>query len=241
VVFVQAESFCDIRQYLPTAQAKKLEGFLPHMDTLRAEGRIFPLPPGAVGAYTLRTEFASLTGLGKDALGPWAFNPYLQAARRPLWSLARHLRGREYATLLLHPYNKTFFGRDKVAANLGFERFLSLDELGYLPRFGPYVSDLALGQCLLAHLERSVRPVFAMLISIEAHGPWRQGRLSEPTIARTLWDIDHQAFSLEQQLYLCHLRHMDDLLGLLAGQRGKSTREVSLWAYGDHLPSFVGK
>jgi hypothetical protein len=103
------------------------------------------------------------------------------------------------------------------------------------------VSDLALGKCLLAELERSRRPQFVLVISMEAHGPWREGRLSEATIARTLDGVDYKAFSPEMQLYLCHLRHMDDLFGLVEQKKkgNGQSRPLSLWVYGDHLPSFV--
>jgi hypothetical protein len=241
IIFIQADSFCDIRRHLHAPQARLLKDFLPHWDDLHSRGRVFPLPEGAFGAYTLRTEFSALTGLHREALGPWAFNPYLLAARLPIWSLPRYLAGRGYESLLLHPYDKRFFSRDKVALNLGFQRFLSLDDLGYLPRFGPHVSDLALGKCLLEELGRSPRPLFVLLISMEAHGPWREGRLSEATIARTLAGVDYTAFCPEMQLYLCHLRHMDDLFGLVEQKKegnGRS-RPLSLWVYGDHLPSFV--
>ena len=35
-------------------------------------------------------------------------------------------------------------------------------------------------------------------------------------------------------MYLCHLRHMDDFLGMLMND---NSRETFVWAYGDHPPS----
>jgi phosphoglycerol transferase MdoB-like AlkP superfamily enzyme len=240
LVLVQAESFCDVRETFrercSAAQQKALRNVLPHWDRLRAAGHTLPTPHNAFGAYTMRTEFAALTGLAGRDLGPWAFNPYLLAARRPLWSLARHLAARGYATLCIHPYRKDFFRRDKVMPHLGFERFLGREDLGESARFGPHVSDQALGRRVLEELAPAARPTYCFAITMEAHGPWQPGRLTEQQIRETLPDLDAGLFSTQMRLYLCHLRHMDELLGMLLDRRSRDGRRVELWAYGDHSP-----
>ena len=250
VVMVQAESFADIRAWMPEAQRAALAGLLPAWGALCAKGRALPTPESAFGAYTMRTEFSMLTGLGAETLGPLWYNPYLLAARRPLWSLARHFVGQGYDTLCVHPYATDFFGRDAVMPNLGFQRFLGMDALQGLERFGPYTSDKALGECIVAELRQSTRPVFCFVITMEAHGPWLPGRLTEEEIAATLHDVGRTLFTHEQQLYLCHLRHMDAMLGMLdgalepapecagcpPGSAGELSRPGLVWAYGDHVP-----
>jgi phosphoglycerol transferase MdoB-like AlkP superfamily enzyme len=236
VVLVQAESFCDIREHLSGAQREALRDFLPNWDRLQQSGRGLPTPKNAYGAYSMRTEFSMLSGLKPEALGPWALNPYILAARRPLWSLAWFFRDLGYETLCLHPYHKRFFGRDKVMPNLGFQRFLSVEELGAMEKFGPYVSDAALGRRIVEELEGAQRPVFCFVITMEAHGPWLHGRLTEQEIAETLEDVDVGLFDEEMRMYLCHIRHMDGLFGMLDGGCSMSGHEVSVWAYGDHRP-----
>jgi hypothetical protein len=242
VVLVQAESFCDAREMfrdsLSPAQREALRDFLPHWDRLKGEERALPTPDDAFGAYTMRTECLMLTGLDRESLGPFAFNPYLLAARRRLWSAAWFFRDLGYETICLHPYGRKFFRRDKVMPNLGFHRFLAGDELGMLERFGSYASDAALGRRILEELEGAERPVFGFVITMEAHGPWLKGRLKEEEIAETLADVDRSLFSVETQLYLCHLRHMDELFGMLrnAGGGAGQGKRVEVWAYGDHAP-----
>jgi phosphoglycerol transferase MdoB-like AlkP superfamily enzyme len=235
---VQAESFFDVRERLDGPQKEALRDFLPHWDALRDAGRALPTPKGAFGAYTMRTEFGALTGLNGEALGPWFFNPYLPASRRPVWSLAWLLRETGYTALCLHPHRKDFFRRDRALPHLGFERFLGEEDLGPVERFGPYVSDAALGRRMVAELDGAERPVFCLAITMEAHGPWLQGRLTEEEIAHTLAGVDRTLFSGEMQLYLCHLRHMDELFGMLRGEGAGRRRE--LWVYGDHAPG-LGK
>lgn len=238
VLLIQAESFCDMREHGTDEQRDALKGFFPGWDALRLRGGTLPTPEGAYGAYTMRTEFSMLTGLSGESLGVFSFNPYLLAARKPVWSIARHLSGLGYTSLCLHPYYQGFFCRDKVMRNLGFDRFLGLEDLRGLPLFGPYVSDRALGERLLAELEHAEKPVFCFAITMEAHGPWRSGRLTEEEIEACLGCLDKKLFSQEQILYLCHAKHMDQLFAMLANDLTSPNKPVIL-AYGDHLPSCI--
>ncbi len=238
IVLIQAESFCDIRKYVAEPLKSELKDFLPNWDRLKAEGRAFDPPENAYGAYTMRTEFSMLTGLHAEDLGPWAFNPYLLAARQPLWSLARHLRGKGYASLCIHPYHKDFFDRDRAMPNLGFERFLGIAELDDLEKFGPYVSDKALGERILEEIatsETAGKPLFCFAITMEAHGPWLEGRLTDNEMAATLPDIYPKICDSELRMYLCHLRHMDSMFGILT-EKVHAGKKISAWAYGDHAP-----
>ena len=237
IVLIQAESFCDIRKYVDEPLKSALKDFLPNWDKLKAEGRAFDPPENAYGAYTMRTEFAMLTGLHAEDLGPWAFNPYLLAARRSLWSLAKEFRMKGYNTLCTHPYHKDFFRRDHVMLNLGFQRFLGIDELDHLEKFGPYTSDKALGNKILHETtaaESSGRPLFCFAITMEAHGPWLGDRLTEKEMTTALADIDPWPCTPTLRMYLCHLRHMDEMLGLLA--KKTTGRDIRVYTYGDHAP-----
>lgn len=238
VILIQAESFCDIREYVAGEQKEALKDFLPNWDRLKAMGRTLPTPTDAYGAYTMRTEFSKLTGLEMRDVGAFAFNPYLLAARQPMWSLARFFRDKGYETVCIHPYHKGFFRRNKVMANLGFEHFWGIEELDDLERFGPYVSDLALGKRILQKLEESARPMFCFAITMEAHGPWLEGRLGEapPCVTGSAASI----FTAEVFLYLQHLRNMDTVLSLFGGAK-EPEHKYSVWLYGDHLPGCIQK
>ncbi|MDL2279901.1 LTA synthase family protein [Desulfovibrio sp. OttesenSCG-928-G11] len=238
VLLIQAESFFDIREHLHGEQQQSLKDFLPNWDRLKSMGRTLPTPENAYGAYTMRTEFSVLTGLQMEDIGTFAHNPYLLAGRQPMWSLARLFQSRGYETLCLHPYYKGFFRRDKVMPNLGFSRFWGSEELKDLDRFGPYASDLALGEKILKEMALSPHPLFCFAITMESHGPWSEQRLTNDEIANTLPDIPHGLFSRELITYLCHLRHMDQLFGL-ALDASPSGRSVTTWCYGDHAPGIT--
>jgi len=220
LVLVQAESFFDVRKHLPTAPAS----LLANLDRLRRPehgGTGGPFLVQTHGAYTMRTEFSVLTGLPLERLGTDAYNPYFTTSRRPVWSLAWALQQLGYRTACIHPFYLTFFRRDRVLPHLGFQELCGMEAFARAPHCGPYVSDAALAEAVVHWLAASSEPAFVFVITMEAHGPWKPGRLPG---GETAMDV-----------YLQHLQHTDAMFGQLAeGLRGLE-RPAWLCGYGDHV------
>ncbi|MBO1076541.1 LTA synthase family protein [Roseomonas marmotae] len=217
VVLVQAESFWDPRETMPDLPP----GLLPHWDRLGAEalarGRL--TVPG-FGANTMRAEFAALTGIGPDGLGLDRFNPYFRFAVAGLRSLPRTLRAAGYRALVLHPFDRRFFGRHRVMPALGFERFESQRHFAGAARKGVHVADAAVAERVLHHLSATPGPALVFAITMQAHGPWPG---EDP---RAGW--------------LAHLRDADAMLGRLADAAARLDRPLLLCVYGDHQPALPG-
>jgi len=217
LVLVQAESFFDVRRLGHAASAQPV---MPCWDLLRAtalaHGR-FAAP--AFGANTMRAEFAVLSGLGEDALGFDRFNPYFRFARAPVPSLASALSNAGYATTCLHPFDRRFFGRDRVLPALGFERFEDEGAFADAPRIGRYVADAAIASRVVEELRTAHggRPRFLFAITMQAHGPWPG---PDPFAA-----------------WLGHLRDADAMFGRIADATPTLDRPLALAVYGDHLPA----
>ncbi|MFO1059702.1 MAG: LTA synthase family protein [Dongiaceae bacterium] len=231
VVAVQLESFFDVR----LMDRRIAPGLLPCFDACGAgavqRGRL-EVP---AWGYTQRSEFAFLTGLDERALGVDRFNPYARFARRPVWSIAHELRARGYRTVCIHPFHGTFFGRDQVVANLGFDRFLDIAAFAGAPHFGPYVADAAIADKVIELLGEPGPPLFVFVITIESHGTFRRGRLPAHELAKVgdgLADLTEPVLS-----YLRHLVNADRMIGRLAARLEQAGDGV-LCCYGDHLPSF---
>jgi len=229
IVLVQAESFCDIRRHLPEVDAGVLDGF----DRLRKSSLSGRFLVTTYGAYTMRTEFSVLTGLGAQELGTDAFHPYFTAARQPVVSLAWTLRSAGYRSLCLHPFSCQFFRRNQVIPHLGFEAFETLPRFAGLARSGPYVSDAVLGQRILDRLAASDQPTLAFAITIEAHGPWTPDRFRDDPAGGP-------AGRDPLSVYLWHLGHMDALFSHLAEGLSQLGRPAILCGYGDHVPGLPG-
>ncbi|MDQ7830106.1 MAG: LTA synthase family protein [Desulfovibrionaceae bacterium] len=224
LVLIQAESFFDVRRHMPDAPAD----LLPHYDRLRAEGTGGLFQVQTHGAYTMRTEFSVLTGLALDTLGTDAFNPYFTASRRRVASLAWRLRALGYRTACIHPFHLSFFRRNRVLPNLGFQELFGQESFPDAKRCGPFVSDAALSRFVLDWLAASREPAFVFVITMEAHGPWKPGRLTREPGARDVADRP-------MDIYLHHLRHTDAMLGTMADGLCGLDRPAALCAYGDHV------
>jgi phosphoglycerol transferase MdoB-like AlkP superfamily enzyme len=232
VVAVQIESFFDVR-HLPMKLPASL---LPQWDRVAGEavfrGR---LEVPAWGANTMRTEFAFLSGLPNAALGVHRFNPFMDLCKRPVWTLAHQLRALGYRTTCVHPFNATFFNRDKVYPNLGFDRFIDISAFAPSDKFGPYVGDMAVAEKVMRVVEDGQGPQFIFAITMENHGRWEPGRLDgfvDPS------EIEDAPFGeREFALYLRHLKNSDAMVGRLAQAMRQRSGDFVLCAFGDHLPS----
>lgn len=224
VVVWQSESFLDMRRL-------GVDGLdLPCLDALRRRATSYGLM-GQVfeGGYTMRTEFAVLTGLDPAAIGLDAAHPYLRARRYGSDAWPSRLRQSGWRTHFLHPYDRTFFLRHRAIPELGFERLTMLDDFGHVatPEV-PYVTDRQLTDRVidLCRNEPSKQPSFIFAASMGNHGPWndfRGGRWREPV-----------------DLY-CHLlEHADAALGMLVEALDRLDRPVMLVFYGDHAPLLKG-
>lgn len=222
VLLVQAESFCDIRRFAPEADDDLFPNILHAMSQAR-HGR---LELDWSGAYTMRTEFSVLTGLDIRELETFGFDPYILAARRTVPSLAHVMRACGYRAICIHPYDPTFFRRDLVMRNLGFDHFIDQSAFSKADTHGPYVSDPIVLNAALNLLQNTSEPLFVFVITMEAHGPWLPNRFGPSS---------HQATPLTH--YLRHLRSLDTGVANVLQHGRKLDRDMIFALYGDHVPS----
>lgn len=220
VLVWQSESFLDLRHFGVTGLR------LPHLDQARAlsvqAGRMTSV---FEGGYTLRTEFAVLSGLQPEDAHVDASYPYLRAAHYAdvVWPM--RLKRSGWRTHFVHPYEKSFFLRDRALPALGFDALTMLDAFAHDPRKdGPYVSDRKLTEKVVDIVEEidTQTPAFLFVASMANHGPWEAGRcgtLSDPV-----------------EIYCELLRQADLALGQLVARLDRLERPVWLVFYGDHAP-----
>lgn len=231
IVVVQSESFVDARRFFSGIHENVLASF----DALSRSGLAGRLAVPVWGAYTMRTEFAFLSGIAPQRLGVHRFNPYRRFARRPVATLASLLRSAGYRTVCIHPYPASFFARDRVFPGLGFDEFIDLASFAQPRRAGPYVADAEVTGRILAELEKG--PVFVFAITMENHGPLHLETVA-PEDLRLYREQPPTGFE-DLTVYLRHLGNADAMLGELAGALERRGEGVLCW-YGDHVPSMPG-
>jgi hypothetical protein len=237
IIAIQAESFFDARRLHRAIPPDLLVNYDACVAAACYSGR---LTVPARGAYTMRTEFAFLSGLPNEALGYHRFNPYLNLCKTPVWTIAQLLRGFGYRTVCIHPFHANFFDRNAVIPNLGFDSFQDITSFAGAPSFGPYISDLAVAERICSLLRREDegaddRPLFVFSITMENHGRWERDRLAAyPVDPR----IEAEPLgSHELGLYLRHLCNTDAMIAKVVRELNAHPSSGVLCLYGDHLPT----
>lgn len=222
---IQAESFVPLHQLVDRPSC------MPMIDQLLHQKRAGRIKLAWRGAYTMRTEFAVLTGIAPRELETYAFDPYRLAAMIPMKSLAWDMKARGFRTVVCHPNDGRFFNRFRVMQNLGFDEFIDLH--GLMERWpematekahcGRYINDEALIQWATKYLKASTEPTFLFVITMEAHGPWDRAKFTGAELLT------------EEERYEIHLGHLDSGISALMKEQMMGL-DVSVLLYGDHLP-----
>lgn len=233
LVAVQSESFFDARRLAPGIRGEVLAEFDALCRASACSGR---LAVPAWGANTVRTEFAFLTGMPEQSLGVHRFKPYRQVLGGPVAGLAAFLRGLGYRTVCVHPYPASFYARDRVFPNLGFDEFIDIRAFGEGGRVGAYVGDAAVADKILEVLDGAAGPVFVFAITMENHGPLHLESVAPGEAGQYFDALPPAAYGDSLTAYLRHLRNADRMLAGLRRRLGSRSRESWLCFYGDHVP-----
>lgn len=235
IVVVQSEAFFDPG----VLKGVNFGEFTPNFERLAATGITGSLTTPTYGGGTIRTEFETLTGYPMQAFQSVVY-PYYGLVRPWMPSVPRRLQAFGYSTTLFHPFLGSFWNRDQVMPQLGFEHLHFVQDFGDAQHAGAYVSDHALFDYVLAHLDaNSHQPQYAMVITMENHGPWNNdpGALARVLDGHPLPSGLSPAGTGELTYYLSHLVNGDQALGDFAKQLLARPHWTVLVFYGDHLPA----
>ena len=102
--------------------------YMPFMRSLKKNTVKGNLYVPVIGAGTSNSEFEFLTG-HSTAFLPSGSNAYMLYLKNPLASLVSTLEGQGYSSYSFHPYYASGWNRTTVYKNLGFDRFVSLENI----------------------------------------------------------------------------------------------------------------
>jgi len=238
ITVIQSESFFDARRLHPAIK----KGVLHHFDQIAKQAvQSGKLQVPAWGANTMRSEFSFLTGLDFEAMGLYRYYPYQFLHNLPISSIASALKTLGYHCVCIHPHHASFFGRDRVFPQMGFDEFIAIDAFDPNDKFGPYISDQAVTQKILdVTQQKTDQPLFIFAITMENHGPLYLEKIREDEFT-AFFHAASPAPNYPQHsdlaVYLRHLKNADDMLATLTTAYAKANHETRLCFYGDHVPS----
>lgn len=235
IIFLQLESFFDVKYIRDSSYSKDP---VPFFTALKENYPSGFLEVPAIGAGTANTEFECLTGMNIDFFGPGEY-PYRTILREHTCeSLAYILKEKGYSATAMHNNDGTFYGRNVVFANLGFDRYVSLEYMAGA-EMNPlnWAKDEILTEQIVKVLENTEEPDFIYAISVQGHGAYpKEPVLSETEIESELPE-GLEEYVNSYQYYIQQISEMDKFLKELVLNLSACQEEVVLVLYGDHLPS----
>lgn len=242
VIYLQLESFFDVN-YL--TNVKFSENPIPYFSQLKSEALSGFLTVPSVGAGTINTEFEILTGMSLAYFGAGEY-PYKTALMSGTCeSAAYNLKELGYATHAIHNYEGTFYDRNQVYHNLGFDTFTSLEYMEDVEYnvSGAWPKDKILIDEIISALSSTDERDFVMAVSVQGHGKYPpmslpdnyeypiEANFVDGRLEGGLSDIAALSY------YIGQLQEIDEFIRLLVETLNNYPEDVMLVMYGDHLPS----
>lgn len=125
IICIMNESLSDLSVLGEFATNQDYMPFMRSLTENTVKGNLF-VP--VIGAGTSNTEFEFLTG-HTTAFLPSGSNAYMLYIDNPIASLTSTLEGQGYSSFAFHPYYASGWNRVKVYENMGFNKFVSLENM----------------------------------------------------------------------------------------------------------------
>lgn len=235
IVFVQLESFFDphyLKNIIPA------ENPVPNFTALKNDFPSGFLSVPAIGAGTANTEFEILTGMNLSHFGVGEY-PYMTIVNHTLTeSIASVLGNIGYQTHAIHNNNATFYDRNIVYGNLGFDSFTSLeymDDVEYNPL--GWAKDTVLTEEIVKALDATEEKDFIFTVSVQPHGKYPSKPITDAPTVKVV-GFEDEAKKNGFSYYLGQLRECDAFISQLTKTISAYPEPTVIVFYGDHLPSF---
>ncbi len=234
IVFLQLESFFDVNK---VKGLEVSEDPTPNFNKLKEEFPSGYLSVNNVGYGTANTEFEVMTGMNLEDFGPGEFPYKTVLMDETCESMSFILRDYGYVSHALHNNTATFYDRNKVFKNLGFDTFTSIEYM-YPTEYTPlkWAKDIILSDEIIKALDSTEEQDYIYAISVQGHGSYPTSSVIEnPAISVS--GIEDEGRQYQFEYYVNEIKEMDDFIGELTRRLSEYDEDVILVMYGDHLPS----
>ena len=191
----------------------------------------------ALGAGTANTEFEVLTGMSTDffGAGEYPFKTVLKSSVSE--SLPYNLEELGYSSHAIHNHTSTFYGRNTVYSNLGFDSFSGIEYMNNL-EYTPmgWAKDNVLTSEIMKALNSTSSQDFVFTVSVQAHGRY-PSNIADEDQSINVYGIEDETRKAEFEYYITQIHETDAFIGSLISSLENYNEPVVLVLYGDHLPS----
>ena len=244
IIYVMDESYWDVselEQYGVTFDTD----VSPNLHALQQTSAYGKVYSPSFGGGTCDVEFEALTGHSVGFL-PSGCKPYQQHVTRPMFALPSYLKDRGYQTAAVHCYYAKYWSRNTAYPNLGFDDFISLEDMrgvekvrGYYWK-GGLVTDQAMGEQIIREYEKlkaaSDAPVFLHAVTMQNHTNYNAANYpDDQRVHVTSAPAGLKASTVGAlEDFATGVRDADALLGQLVSYFSQVDEPVILVFWGDH-------
>ncbi|MCI9051965.1 MAG: LTA synthase family protein [Lachnospiraceae bacterium] len=237
IIYLQLESFFD-PFYVKGIEIS--EDPIPNFRKLKEEFTSGFLNVPSVGAGTANTEFEVITGMNLDFFGPGEY-PYKTILKETTCeSISYNMKELGYKAHAIHNNDGTFYERNKVFSQLGFDTFTSLEYM-QVKDFTPmgWAKDFVLTEEIEKILKSTQEKDVIYTISVQGHGSYPQEEIKGIEERK----IEVKGMKTEEEdrafgYYVNQIYEMDLFIKELTDRLMKFPEKTVLILYGDHLPGF---
>lgn len=234
IIFLQLESFFDMNHLKNVKMSKNP---VPNFERLMKKYPSGYLNVPIVGAGTVNTEFEVMTGINLDYFGPGEYPFKTKLVDTTCESICFNLKEYGYNCHAIHNNTATFYGRNVVFSNLGYDTFTTIENM-YIEDFTPmgWAKDYYLTEYIMNALKSTKKQDFVYTISVQGHGSYpSDGDYKYPIKVK---GVEDDGVKNQYQYYAMQTNEMDRFIGKLTKALKKFDEDTILVMYGDHLPSF---
>lgn len=235
IIMIQLESFVD-PIYLSDIN---VEGDpIPTFNSIKEKYSWGYITVPAVGAGTANTEFEVITGMSTDYFGAGEYPYKTILGKTSCESMAYDLKNYGYTSHALHNNDATFYDRDKVFANLGFDTFTAIEQMRNTHKtLAGWAEDEVLNEYIIDSLDSTVGSDYVYTITVQSHGKYPTDYTCQSgynVTSDVLSDADISRYSY----YVDQIHEVDNFIDKLISDIEKRGEPTVIVMYGDHLPGF---
>ena len=231
IVFIMSESHWN---------ANQLDKSLPQNITPTInKNQVSTLLSPSFGGGTANVEFEVLTSLNvflnhNELL-------YVSKLKRPTYSLPMYLNTLGYDTTAMHNNGKYFYNRSAVYQNMGFNRFISIENMAkgqnrsqYINQAG-WANDDLIYKSISDQLQHTDQPQFIYATTVENHPMYNDDRFGADHFKITK-DVS-AGTKRALNTYMSGMQRADQHYAALLKDIAASKRPTIVIFFGDHLPN----
>lgn len=233
IVFVQLESFFDPKHIVGL---NVTEDPVPTFTQLKKDYPSGYLTMPSIGGGTANSEFEVLTGmtLSHFGAGEYPYNTVLKETA--VESICYNLASLNYTSHAIHNHAGSFYSRNLVYPNMGFDTFTSLEYMrDYEINQLGWANDSILTGEIMKAIESTDGTDFVFCVTVQSHGHYPTEQVLDETMIADYQPEDASYWGLDY--YMQEIKKVDNFIAELVAALDESSEPTVLVLYGDHLPS----